>query len=56
MPEAFSTVVSAVWTGITDFAATVKTEPLMLIPVGLSFVGGIVGIGKGLFRFGRRTK
>lgn len=56
MPEAFSTVVSTVWTGIADFASTVKAEPLLLLPVGLSFVGSVVAIGKGLFTFGRRRK
>ncbi len=56
MPEAFTTVVASVWSGITDFAGVVKAESLLLIPVGLSFVGSIVAIGKGLFVFGRRRK
>lgn len=56
MGDAFTTVVSAVWSGIGEFATTIKAEPLLLIPVGLSFVGSIVAIGKGLFTFGRRRK
>lgn len=54
MPEAFSTAVSFVWSGVKDFSTTVTGDSLLLAPVALSFVGAIVGIGKGLFRFGRR--
>lgn len=56
MGEAFTTAIGAVWDGITNFATTIKGEPILMLPVGLSFVGSIIGIGKGFFTFGRRKK
>ena len=56
MGESFKVVITEVWSGISEFATTIKSEPLLLIPVGLSFVGSIVAIGKGLFTFGRRRR
>lgn len=52
----FETVVEFVWSNIGEFVTTIKAEPLLLIPVGLGFVGSIVAIGKRLFTFGRRHK
>lgn len=54
MPENWSAVTSAVTTGMTAIVTTIKGEPLMLLPIGVSFIGACIGLAKGLFRFGRR--
>lgn len=54
MPEAFTTVVTAVWTQMGLGVDMIIARPILLIPVGLSFAGGVIGLAKGLMRFGRR--
>lgn len=54
MGEAFTTVLSQVWTGIGGVVTTVKAEPLLLIPVGVAFAGACIGLAKGLMGVRRR--
>lgn len=56
MPTAFTTVLSQVWTGIGGVVTTITDSPLLLIPVGMAFAAGVIGLAKGLMgaRRGRR--
>lgn len=54
MGEAFTTVLSAVWTGIGGVVTTIKAEPLLLIPVGVGFAGACIGLAKSLMGSRRR--
>ena len=54
MGEAFTTVLAQVWTGIGGVVTTVKSEPLLLIPVGVAFAGACIGLAKGLMGVRRR--
>lgn len=56
MPEAFGIVLSAVWDGIGEMVTTIKTDAILLIPVGLMFAGSVIGLSKGLIgtKRGRR--
>lgn len=56
MPTAFTTVLSQVWSGISGVVTTITESPLLLIPVGMAFAAGVIGLAKGLMgaRRGRR--
>ena len=54
MGEAFTTVLSAVWSGIGGVVTTVKAEPLLLIPVGVGFAGACIGLAKSLMGIRRK--
>lgn len=56
MPAAFGTVLTQVWSGITGVVSTITDSPLLLIPVGMAFAAGVIGLAKGLMgaRRGRR--
>lgn len=56
MPSAFSTVLSAVWSGITGVVTTITDSPLLLIPVGMAFAAGVIGLAKGLMGARRGRK
>lgn len=56
MPEAFTTVVEQCWSQITSCVTTITSNALLLLPVGLGFVGSVIGITKGFLGFGRRRK
>lgn len=52
--EHFTTVVTAIWSGITGVVTTITSQPLLLIPVGLTFAGACIGLAKSLM--GSRKK
>lgn len=56
MPETFETLLAAVWAGIASVVSTITGSPLLLIPVGLGFAGGVIGLAKGLMGTRRRRK
>ena len=56
MGEAFTAVLTAVWGGIASVVDTIVTEPLLLIPVGVGFAGGVIGLAKGLMGVRRRRR
>lgn len=53
---AFTTVLGEIWTGIGGVVTTIKTEPLLLIPIGLMFAGACIGLAKKLMGSGRRKR
>ena len=53
---AFTTVLSEIWTGIGGVVTTIKSEPLLLIPIGLMFAGACIGLAKKLMGSGRRKR
>lgn len=57
MPEAFSTLLTEVWSQVNTTVTTISSNAILLIPVGFVFVGGVIGIAKSLMgtrRKGRR--
>lgn len=56
LPETFGTLMTAVWAGITSVVTTITGSPLLLIPVGLGFAGGVIGLAKGLMGTRRRRR
>lgn len=56
MPTSFTTLLGAVWDGVGDVVTTITTNPLLLIPVGFGFAGGVIGLAKGLMGTRRRRR
>lgn len=56
MPEAFTTLLAAIWTQIGSVVTTITGSPLLLIPVGMGFAGGCIGLAKGLMGTKRRRR
>lgn len=56
IPAAFTELLSEVWTQIGSVVTTISASALLLIPVGFAFVGGVIGLAKGLMgtKRGRR--
>lgn len=52
MPENFSTVVSECWTQISSCINTIVGSPILLLGVGVSFAGAVIGLTKRFIRFG----
>lgn len=52
MPENFSTVVTEVWSQVTSAMTTITSSPILLLGVGVSFAGAIIGLTKRFIRFG----
>lgn len=52
MPENFTTVVGEVWTQVTSAMTTITSSPILLLGVGVSFAGAIIGLTKRFIRFG----
>lgn len=56
MGESFTALMADVWGGIGDVVTTIVGSPLLLIPVGLAFAGGCIGLGKSLMGTRRRRR
>lgn len=56
MPDGFTVVVTAVFSTISQVVTTIKTEPLLLIPIGVGFAGAAIGLAKGLMGVRRKHK
>lgn len=52
MPENFSAVVGEVWTQIGSAMTTITGSPILLLGVGVSFAGAVIGLTKRFIRFG----
>ncbi len=52
--ENFNTAVGAVVEQFTAMVGTIKGDPLLLLPFGVSFISAIITIARKLLRFGRR--
>lgn len=48
MPEAFTNLITEVWTQNTALVATITASSILLIPVGFRFANGVIGIAKSL--------
>lgn len=56
MPTSFGTLLTAIWDGIGEVVTTITGSPLLLIPVGMGFAGGVIGLAKGLMGTRRRRR
>lgn len=56
MPEMFTTVLADVWDGISETVTLISGNPLLLIPVAMTFAGGVIGLSKSLLGFRRRKR
>lgn len=56
MPSEFGVLLTEVWQQIGSVVSTISNSALLLIPVGFTFVGGVIGLSKGLMgtKRGRR--
>lgn len=52
--ETLATVISAVFTNISSVVSTIVSKPLLLIPLGLAFSAGVIGLAKSLMGTKRR--
>lgn len=53
-PTPLQNVTDTIWDGITACLGVITAQPLLLIPIGIGFVGVVIGITKGFIGFGRR--
>lgn len=53
MGEAFTSVISEVWTQFASCVTTLKGEPMLLLPFGVGFAGAMIGLTKRFFSFRR---
>ena len=56
MPEAFTTLLTEVWSQVNSTVTTISGSPILLIPIGFVFVGGAIGIAKSLMGTRRRRR
>ena len=56
MGTGFTTVIAEVWTQIGQVVTTITASPLLLIPVGMGFAGGVIGLAKGLMGTRRKRR
>lgn len=56
MGTGFSAALAAVWTGLTDCVGTITSSAELMIPVGLMFAGGCIGLAKSLMGTRRRRR
>lgn len=56
MGQGFSACMSEVWASITQVVSTITGQPLLLIPICLTFAGGVIGLAKGLMGTRRRRR
>ena len=56
MGAGFTALMTAIWAAVGDVVTTIVGSPLLLIPVGLGFAGGVIGLAKGLMGTRRRRR
>ena len=57
MGETFTALTGAIWSQVSNVVSTISTNALLLIPIGFVFIGGAIGIAKGLMGTrGRRRR
>lgn len=56
MGTAFLAVLSQVWTTIGEVVSTISESALLLIPLGLAFAAGVIGLAKSLMGTRRRRR
>lgn len=55
-PTPLENVTDIVWSGIKSCLGVITANPLLLLAVGLGFVGAVIGITKGFIGFGRKKR
>lgn len=55
-PTDWTTVVSAIWTGIGDVITTVSSNALLLIPIAGAFAGLVIGLCMKLMGIRRKRR
>lgn len=48
MAEAFTDLLTSVWSGVSSVVTTISASSLLLIPVGFMFAGRSIGLAKSL--------
>lgn len=48
MPEAFTTLITEIWSQNTTLVSAITASAILLIPVGFRFANGVIGIAKSL--------
>lgn len=56
IPTAFTTLLSSIWSNVTTTVSTITASPILLIPVGIFFLGGVIGIAKSLMGTKKRGR
>lgn len=56
MGTAFGSVLTQVWDSIGDVVTTITSSALLLIPLGLAFAAGAIGLAKSLMGTKRRRR
>lgn len=56
IPVAFTNLLTLVWTQVDNAVGTITDNPILLIPVGFVFAGGVIGIAKSLMGTRRRGR
>lgn len=56
MGTGFTTLMAEIWSTMADVVDTITSSALLLIPVGLGFAGGVIGLAKGLMGTRRRRR
>lgn len=56
MGEAFLAVVTQVFSTMGTVVTTITSQPLLLIPVGVSFAGAAIGLAKSLMGTRRKRR
>lgn len=54
MGEGFGTLMTEIWSGIGSVVSTITAQPLLLIPVGASFAGILIGLARTLMKGKRK--
>lgn len=56
MPVAFTDLITEVWSQVNSTVTTITGSPILLIPVGFVFLGGVIGIAKSLMGTRKRGR
>lgn len=56
MGSGFTDALAAVWAGLSSCVTTITGTPELMIPVGLMFAGGCIGLAKSLMGTRRRRR
>lgn len=56
MPTIFATLLTAVWTAITDLVAVIEADAILMIPIAMAFAAGTIGLAKSLLGTKRRRR
>lgn len=52
MPENFNTVLTECWSQIGKCMEAITGSPILLLGIGVSFAGAVIGLTKRFIRFG----